>query len=60
MSENYIVFVEQAIKLDMLKAMLYHVQGKSFNKIMTWDPKSDTIFHLVNRHTGEVYVSEPG
>jgi beta,beta-carotene 9',10'-dioxygenase len=60
MSENYIVFIEQPIKLDMLKAMLYQVQGKSFNKIMTWDPKCDTIFHLVNRHTGEVPVSEPG
>uniref|UniRef100_A0A8C5CYK9 Beta-carotene 15, 15-dioxygenase 2, like n=2 Tax=Gadus morhua TaxID=8049 RepID=A0A8C5CYK9_GADMO len=57
MSENYIVFIEQPIKLDMLKAMLYQVQGKSFNKIMTWDPKCDTIFHLVNRHTGEVPCS---
>uniref|UniRef100_A0A8C4ZN65 Beta-carotene 15, 15-dioxygenase 2, like n=1 Tax=Gadus morhua TaxID=8049 RepID=A0A8C4ZN65_GADMO len=63
MSENYIVFIEQPIKLDMLKAMLYQVQGKSFNKIMTWDPKCDTIFHLVNRHTGECsavrYRGEP-
>ncbi|KAJ3603431.1 hypothetical protein NHX12_028177 [Muraenolepis orangiensis] len=28
-------------------------QGKSFHKAMTWEPKSDTFFHLVNRHTGE-------
>ena len=60
MSENYMVFVEQPIKLDMLKAALYHVQGKSFNKIMTWDPACDTVFHLVDRHTGEVPVPGPG
>lgn len=54
MSENYIVFIEQPIKLDLLKFMLYRIQGKSFHKIMTWDPHSDTIFHLVNRHTGKV------
>ncbi|KAJ0067476.1 hypothetical protein NL108_007942, partial [Boleophthalmus pectinirostris] len=53
MSENYIVFVEQPIKLDLLKFMLYRIQGKSFHKIMTWEPKYNTIFHLVNRHTGK-------
>uniref|UniRef100_A0A8C6UVZ9 Beta-carotene 15, 15-dioxygenase 2, like n=1 Tax=Neogobius melanostomus TaxID=47308 RepID=A0A8C6UVZ9_9GOBI len=53
MSENYIVFVEQPIKLDLLKFMLYRIQGKSFHKVMTWEPKYNTIFHLVNRHTGK-------
>ncbi|XP_072289252.1 beta-carotene 15, 15-dioxygenase 2, like [Eucyclogobius newberryi] len=53
MSENYIVFVEQPIKLDLLKFMLYRIQGKSFHKVMTWEPKHNTIFHLVNRHTGK-------
>ncbi|XP_022056553.2 beta-carotene 15, 15-dioxygenase 2, like isoform X2 [Acanthochromis polyacanthus] len=53
MSENYIVFVEQPIKLDLLKFMLYRIAGKSFHKIMTWDPTYETIFHLVNRHTGK-------
>ncbi|XP_056144057.1 beta-carotene 15, 15-dioxygenase 2, like [Lampris incognitus] len=53
MSENYIVFIEQPIKLDLMKFMLYRIQGKSFHKVMTWEPQCDTIFHLVNRHTGE-------
>ncbi|XP_062418371.1 beta-carotene 15, 15-dioxygenase 2, like isoform X2 [Pungitius pungitius] len=57
MSENYIVFVEQPIKLDLLKFMLYKIQGKSFHKVMTWEPQYDTIFHLVNRHTGQFYNS---
>uniref|UniRef100_A0A3Q3E5N9 Beta-carotene 15, 15-dioxygenase 2, like n=1 Tax=Hippocampus comes TaxID=109280 RepID=A0A3Q3E5N9_HIPCM len=53
MSENYIVFVEQPIKLDLLKFMLYRIQGKSFHKVMSWEPRYDTIFHLVDRHTGK-------
>ncbi|KAI3371916.1 hypothetical protein L3Q82_006789 [Scortum barcoo] len=53
MSENYIVFIEQPIKLDLLTFMLYRIQGKSFHKIMTWEPQHDTVFHLVNRHTGK-------
>lgn len=54
MSENYIVFIEQPIKLDLLRFMLYRVLGKSFHKVMTWEPQYGTIFHLVNRHTGMV------
>ncbi|KAM3868222.1 beta-carotene 15, 15-dioxygenase 2, like [Diretmus argenteus] len=53
MSENYIVFIEQPIKLNLLKFMLYRIQGKSFHKVMSWEPQYKTIFHLVNRHTGE-------
>uniref|UniRef100_A0AAQ6IU92 Beta-carotene 15, 15-dioxygenase 2, like n=1 Tax=Anabas testudineus TaxID=64144 RepID=A0AAQ6IU92_ANATE len=54
MSENYIVFIEQPIKLDLLKFMLYRIQGKAFHKVMSWEPQYGTIFHLVNRHTGKV------
>ncbi|XP_056275598.1 beta-carotene 15, 15-dioxygenase 2, like [Pseudoliparis swirei] len=53
MSENYIVFVEQPIKLDVMKMKLYQIQGKSLNKAMKWEPQYDTIFHLVNKHTGK-------
>ncbi|XP_062310799.1 beta-carotene 15, 15-dioxygenase 2, like [Osmerus eperlanus] len=53
MSENYVVFIEQPIKLDLLKFMLYNIQGKSFNKVMSWEPETDTIFHVVDRRTGE-------
>lgn len=54
MSENYVVFIEQPIKLDLLKFMLYKIQGKSFHRIMSWQPEYGTVFHVVNRHTGEV------
>lgn len=57
MSENYIVFIEQPIKLDLLKFMLFRIQGKSFHKCMGWEPHYETIFHLVNRHTGKVCLA---
>ncbi|KAM6965078.1 beta-carotene 15, 15-dioxygenase 2, like [Aplochiton taeniatus] len=53
MSENYIVFIEQPIKLDLLKFMLFRIQGKSFHKVMTWEPQYDTIFHVVDKRTGK-------
>lgn len=63
MSENYVVFIEQPIKLDLLKFMLYKIQGKSFHRIMSWQPEYGTVFHVVNRHTGEVgrarFLSSP-
>lgn len=60
MSENYVVFIEQPIKLDLLKFMLYKIQGKSFHRIMSWQPDYGTVFHLVNRHTGQVGRPLPG
>lgn len=57
MSENYIVFIEQPIKLELLKFMLYRVVGKSFHKVMSWNPELETIFHVANRHTGQASES---
>ncbi|XP_067262136.1 beta-carotene 15, 15-dioxygenase 2, like [Chanodichthys erythropterus] len=54
MSENYIVFIEQPIKLDLLKFMLYRVAGKSFHKVMSWNPALETIFHVADRRTGQL------
>lgn len=54
MSENYIVFIEQPVKLDMMKFLLYRIQGKGFHNVMIWQPQCETIFHLINRHTGRV------
>ncbi|XP_047447574.1 beta-carotene 15, 15-dioxygenase 2, like [Mugil cephalus] len=53
MSENYIVFIEQPIKLNLMMMLLYRIMGKSFDKIMSWEPQYGTVFHLVDRHTGK-------
>ncbi|XP_028851224.1 beta-carotene 15, 15-dioxygenase 2, like isoform X2 [Denticeps clupeoides] len=53
MSENHVVFIEQPIKLDILRFMVNRIMGKSFQKIMSWQPGLDVTFHVVNRHTGQ-------
>ncbi|KAI4900050.1 hypothetical protein NFI96_028263, partial [Prochilodus magdalenae] len=53
MSENYVVFIEQPVKLDVLKFMLYRIQGKSLDNVMSWEPQLGTVFHVVDRRTGQ-------
>ncbi|XP_073513266.1 carotenoid-cleaving dioxygenase, mitochondrial-like isoform X5 [Phyllobates terribilis] len=59
MTENYIVFMEQPIKINMLKIMMSNMTGSSICDCLSWDPRYDTIFHVANKHTGEFYRSVP-
>ncbi|XP_039862344.1 beta-carotene oxygenase 2b [Simochromis diagramma] len=63
MSENYVVFIEQPIKLDLLKIMTGKLRRKSISDGLFWDPKRNTIFHLIHKHTGKVsslkYLAKP-
>uniref|UniRef100_A0A669CMX5 Carotenoid-cleaving dioxygenase, mitochondrial n=1 Tax=Oreochromis niloticus TaxID=8128 RepID=A0A669CMX5_ORENI len=54
MSENYVVFIEQPVKMDLLKIVTCKIRGKALSDGIYWDPKQETVFHLVNKHTGEV------
>ncbi|MEQ2268699.1 hypothetical protein XENORESO_011508, partial [Xenotaenia resolanae] len=54
MSENYVIFIEQPIKMDLLKIVTCKIRGKALNKGIYWDPNQETVFHLVDKHTGEV------
>ncbi|XP_029956272.1 beta,beta-carotene 9',10'-oxygenase-like [Salarias fasciatus] len=54
MSENYVVFIEQPIKMDLLKIVTCKLRGKALSEGIYWDPKQDTVFHLVDKHTGKV------
>ncbi|XP_076606884.1 carotenoid-cleaving dioxygenase, mitochondrial-like [Chaetodon auriga] len=54
MSENYVVFIEQPIKMDLLKIVTCKLRGKALSEGIYWDPKQETVFHLVDKHTGEV------
>ncbi|XP_018427126.1 PREDICTED: beta,beta-carotene 9',10'-oxygenase-like [Nanorana parkeri] len=53
MSENYVVFVEQPLRLNIIKLLINQLRGKSFAGIMSWEPELNTIFHVVNKHTGK-------
>ncbi|XP_035240746.1 beta,beta-carotene 9',10'-oxygenase-like isoform X1 [Anguilla anguilla] len=54
MSENYIVFIEQPIKMDLKKIIMGKLWGREISKAVYWDPKQDTVFHVINKHTGKV------
>ncbi|XP_041656577.1 beta,beta-carotene 9',10'-oxygenase-like [Cheilinus undulatus] len=54
MSENYVVFIEQPIKMDLLKIVTCKLRGKALSEGIYWDPKLQTVFHLVDKRTGEV------
>ncbi|XP_043996563.1 beta,beta-carotene 9',10'-oxygenase [Gambusia affinis] len=54
MSENYVVFIEQPIKMDLLKIVTCKIRGKALNQGIYWDPKLETVFHLIDKRSGEV------
>lgn len=54
MSENYIVFIEQPIKMDLFKIVTGKLRGKSISDGFHWVPKLNTVFHLINKKTGVV------
>ncbi|XP_078480617.1 LOW QUALITY PROTEIN: carotenoid-cleaving dioxygenase, mitochondrial-like [Lampetra planeri] len=53
MSENYVVFIEQPIKMDLLKIVTCKLRGKPLSEGIYWDPKMETILHVVDKRTGE-------
>ncbi|XP_038634402.1 beta,beta-carotene 9',10'-oxygenase-like isoform X3 [Scyliorhinus canicula] len=54
MSKNYIIFVEQPLKINVLKILTSKFRGKSLNNAINWEPELNTIIHVVNKHTGEI------
>lgn len=54
MSENFVVFIEQPIKMDLLKIVTSKLRGKGISEGVYWDPKRNTVFHVINKHTGKV------
>ncbi|KAM7399799.1 hypothetical protein PAMP_019043 [Pampus punctatissimus] len=54
MSENYVVFIEQPIKMDLLKIVTGKLRGKSISDGFFWDSTLNTIFHLIHKQTGTV------
>ncbi|XP_026138906.1 beta-carotene oxygenase 2b [Carassius auratus] len=63
MSENYVVFIEQPIKMDLLKIVTSRLRGKGINEGVYWDPRRNTVFHVINKHTGKLslikYFAKP-
>ncbi|XP_072342580.1 carotenoid-cleaving dioxygenase, mitochondrial isoform X2 [Scyliorhinus torazame] len=54
MSKNYIIFVEQPLKINLLKILTSKFRGKSMNNAINWEPELNTVIHVANKHTGEI------
>ncbi|CAL8336091.1 unnamed protein product [Boreogadus saida] len=54
MSKNYVVFIEQPIKINLLKVVTGKLTGKGISDSVYWEPKLDTIFHLIDKKTGKL------
>lgn len=53
MTENYIIFVEQAFKLDMVKLATAYFRGVNWGNCLKYDKDDTTLFHVVDRRTGK-------
>ncbi|KAK2869478.1 hypothetical protein Q7C36_001349 [Tachysurus vachellii] len=52
MTENYIVFVEQPFKLDIIGLATAYFRGVTWGKCLFYDQDDVTLFHIINRKTG--------
>ncbi|VFV27129.1 carotene-9-monooxygenase [Lynx pardinus] len=63
MTRNYIIFIEQPLKMNLWKVVTSKIRGKSFADGISWEPQYNTRFHVVDKHTGQLlpgmYYSKP-
>ncbi|XP_060016377.1 carotenoid-cleaving dioxygenase, mitochondrial isoform X2 [Lagenorhynchus albirostris] len=63
MTRNYIVFIEQPLKMNLWKIITSKIRGKAFSDGISWEPQYNTWFHVVDKHTGQLlpgmYYSKP-
>ncbi|XP_034164301.1 beta,beta-carotene 15,15'-dioxygenase isoform X1 [Pangasianodon hypophthalmus] len=54
MTDNYIIFVEQPLKLDIIRLATAYFRGVSWGKCLSFDKDDVTLFHIIDRKTGLV------
>ncbi|XP_045412535.1 beta,beta-carotene 9',10'-oxygenase isoform X1 [Lemur catta] len=63
MTRNYIIFIEQPLKMNMWKIVTSKIRGKAVSDGINWEPQYNTRFHVVDKHTGQLlpglYYSKP-
>uniref|UniRef100_A0A8D1WI59 Carotenoid-cleaving dioxygenase, mitochondrial n=1 Tax=Sus scrofa TaxID=9823 RepID=A0A8D1WI59_PIG len=63
MTRNYIIFIEQPVKMNLWKIITSKIRGKAFSDGISWEPQYNTRFHVVDKHTGQLlpgmYYSKP-
>uniref|UniRef100_H0VFN5 Carotenoid-cleaving dioxygenase, mitochondrial n=1 Tax=Cavia porcellus TaxID=10141 RepID=H0VFN5_CAVPO len=63
MTKNYIIFIEQPLKINLWKIITSKIRGKAFSDGISWEPQYNTRFHVVDKRTGQLlpgmYYSKP-
>lgn len=52
-TENYVVFLEQPFKLDILKLATAYIRGVNWASCLTFHKEEKTYIHIVDRRTGK-------
>nr|XP_057907887.1 beta,beta-carotene 15,15'-dioxygenase isoform X2 [Doryrhamphus excisus] len=58
MTENFIVFVEQPFKLDVVKLATAYLRGVNWGSCLKFDKDDKTWFHLIHRKTGKRVLTQ--
>lgn len=62
-TENYIIFLEQSIKISFAKLIMTALRNKAFSNCMVTQKDWPTRIHIINKETGELlkqkYITEP-
>ncbi|XP_062297682.1 beta,beta-carotene 15,15'-dioxygenase isoform X2 [Scomber scombrus] len=53
MTDNYLVFIEQPFKLDIIKMATAYMRGVNWASCMKFCPEENTLIHLIDRKTGK-------
>uniref|UniRef100_A0A8C9XP29 Beta-carotene oxygenase 1, like n=1 Tax=Sander lucioperca TaxID=283035 RepID=A0A8C9XP29_SANLU len=53
MTQNHFVFVEQPLKLDIVKLATAYVRGVTLGSCLRFDEDQTTLFHVIDRTTGK-------
>ncbi|XP_017285368.1 beta,beta-carotene 15,15'-dioxygenase [Kryptolebias marmoratus] len=53
MTDNYIIFIEQPFKLDILKMATAYMRGVNWASCMKYFPNENTLIHLIDKNTGK-------
>ncbi|XP_040832896.1 beta,beta-carotene 9',10'-oxygenase isoform X3 [Ochotona curzoniae] len=63
MTSNYIIFIEQPLKMNLWKIVTAKIRGKAISDGISWEPQYNTRFHVVDKSTGQLlpgrYYSQP-
>ncbi|XP_028931461.1 beta,beta-carotene 15,15'-dioxygenase [Ornithorhynchus anatinus] len=57
-TENYIIFLEQPFKLDILKMATAYIRGVSWASCISFHEDEKTYIHIIDRRTKEIAVDQ--